>query len=105
VYFPAPAALLALAGRFCLTAGGATKAQGLPQQPNQPQSSLGKFLLCFCWEVWRGAAPSKESERLARPGCPADDLSCFSSDPQGSQGEHPATSCYLLKLLYILLPY
>jgi hypothetical protein len=47
VYFPASAALSGVTPRFCLAASGATKAQGLPQQPNQPQPLLGKFLPLF----------------------------------------------------------
>jgi hypothetical protein len=31
VYFPAPSALLGVTGPFCLAAGAATDAQGLPQ--------------------------------------------------------------------------
>jgi hypothetical protein len=61
VYFPAPAALLALARRFCLTAGGATKAYGLPQQPNQPQPLLGKFLFCFCWRFGGAQRPPRKA--------------------------------------------
>jgi hypothetical protein len=45
VYFPALPRSMAVTGRFCLAAGRATKANGLPQQPDQPQPSLGKFLL------------------------------------------------------------
>ena len=59
VYFPALPSSMAVTGRFCPAAGRATKAHGLPQPPNQPQLLLGKFCFCFCWEVWRGAAPSK----------------------------------------------
>ena len=47
VYFPALPRSLAVTGCFCSAAGRATKAHGLPQQPNQPLPSLGKFLLLF----------------------------------------------------------
>jgi hypothetical protein len=47
VYFPALPRSMAATGCFCAAAGRATKAYGLPQQPNQPQPSLGKFLLLF----------------------------------------------------------
>jgi hypothetical protein len=36
VYFPALPRSMAVTGRFCSAAGRATKADGLPQQPNQP---------------------------------------------------------------------
>jgi hypothetical protein len=47
VYFPALPRSMAVTGGFCSAAGRATKAHGLPQQPNQPLPSLGKFLLLF----------------------------------------------------------
>ncbi len=47
MHFPTLTSLLALTGRFCLAADGATKAHELPQQPNQPRPLLGKFLLLF----------------------------------------------------------
>ena len=47
VYFPALPRSMAVTGCFCSVAGRATKAHGLPQQPNQPHCSLGKFLLLF----------------------------------------------------------
>jgi hypothetical protein len=47
VYFPALPRSMAVTGCFCSAAGRATKAHKLPQQPNQPLPSLGKFLLLF----------------------------------------------------------
>ena len=47
VYFPALPRSMAVTGCFCSAAGSATIAPVLPQQSNQPQPSLGKFLLLF----------------------------------------------------------
>jgi hypothetical protein len=86
VYFPALPRSMAVTGGFCSAAGRATKAHGLPQQLNNPPPSLGSSCFCFCWEVWRGAAPSNSGRAVARLGRPTDAPFWFSSDPQKSQG-------------------
>ena len=59
VYFPALPRSMAVTGRFCSAAGRAKKAHGLPQEPNQPQPLLGKFLLLLlAREVQEGASAS-----------------------------------------------
>jgi hypothetical protein len=98
VYFPALPRSMAMTGRFCSAAGRATKADGLPQQPNQPQPLLGKFLFCFCGEVWRSAAPSNESGSSLRPSNRRS-VSLFlrSTEVTG------ITSCYVLLSLETLV--
>ena len=86
VYFPALPRSMAVTGRFCSAAGRATKAHGLPQQPNQPHPSSGKFLLLSLL----GGLEGRSALQLSASGSslrPSNGRSVLlSTDPHRSQG-------------------
>jgi hypothetical protein len=83
-------------GRFCSIAGRVTKLDGLSQQLNQPQPSLGKFLLGGL----EGRSALQRGRAVARLGRLTDALFCFSSRSTEITG---LTSCYVLLILEFLV--